>query len=82
LQRPLRQSLSALQDLVGLQPEQFGPPQSTSDSPWLETPSWQVGAWQVPPSQTPDWQSPSLVQLFWAEHPEQFGPPQSTSVSF
>ncbi len=60
---------------------QGAPPQSTSVSPPLRTPSAQVGAWQRPPVQTPLSQSVPPPQPSPAGQPAQAGPPQSTPVS-
>src|SRR5690606_40831470 len=56
------------------------PPQSTSVSLPLRTPSSQVGAWQTPSEHTPVAQSEPAAQTPPTAQPPQ-GPPQSTSVS-
>lgn len=70
--------------LQGSQPEE-APPQSTSVSPALRTPSTHVGATQTPPcaEQTPEEQSAAEVQRKLSLHkaPGHAEAPQSTSAS-
>jgi hypothetical protein len=63
------------------QPLQLLPPQSTSVSPWLTTPSEQLGWAQLCWSQIRLWQSADDPQDDPAVHRAQLPPPQSTSVS-
>jgi hypothetical protein len=79
----LAQSAAATQCLSSahaLHPD-AGPPQSTSDSVPLLTPSAQLGCWQVPLVQTPLEQSPGAPQARLGSQATQAPPPQSTSVS-
>jgi hypothetical protein len=57
------------------------PPQSTSVSVPLRTPSAQVGVWQTFPEQTPPAQSDATAQPAPSVHVGHIPPPQSTSVS-
>src|SRR5690554_632885 len=81
-QYPLPQSLFVGSVSVRPPPEQPGqlPPQSTSVSLPLCTPSLQLGAWQMPFVHTLLWQSMAPKQPAPSGHAWQ-PPPQSTSVS-
>jgi hypothetical protein len=57
------------------------PPQSTSVSVPLSTPSVHVAGWQAPERQWLLWQSDPTKHAAKSAQGEQVGPPQSTSVS-
>jgi hypothetical protein len=77
------QSAATLHLLPGAQPLPIvlqSPPQSTSVSLPLSTPSMHVGAWHDAPPHTPLVQSALITHCFPSPHGAQ-EPPQSTSVS-
>ena len=80
LQKFVRQSLAARQDLLSAQSPQVAPPQSTSVSVPFLTPSEHVGAWQTLATQTLLAQSLATVQPPPAPQPAH-EPPQSMPVS-